>query len=351
MIPWETTASFPISPFVNGEKMKVLFIGGTGNISSASTTLAIERNLELTILNRGLSAPIPEGANWLQVDMEDDSGAAAILKDRTWDAVVNWIAFEPAQVERDIRLFRGKTRQYIFISSASAYQKPPRHYLITEETPLDNPFWKYARDKMACEHRLLQAFRDEEFPATIVRPSLTYGKTWIPCTVGGHDFTVVNRLRRGKPVIVHGDGQSLWTMTHNTDFAVGLVGLIGQAKALGKCFHITSDEVLTWDAIYHQLGCAAGAAPRLVHIPSDFIARFNARIGDSLRGDKMYSLVYDNSKIKKFVPEYQPKVSFAEGIRQSIAWFDADPSRQKINPAMDNLLDRILTEYDKGGGF
>lgn len=330
--------------------MKVLFIGGTGNISSASTALAIERKMNLTLLNRGLSASIPEGVKWLQVDMEDHPRLAAILRDRTWDAVVNWIAFEPAHIERDIELFRGRTRQYIFISSASAYQKPPRHYLITEETPIENPFWKYARDKIACEQRLLQAFREEEFPATIVRPSLTYGKTWIPCTVGGHDFTVVNRIRQGKRVIVHGDGQSLWIMTHNTDFAIGLVGLIGQAKAIGECFHITSDEVLTWETIYHQLGYASGATPRLVHIPSDFIARFNARIGDSLRGDKMYSLVYDNSKIKRFVPEYQPRVSFAEGIRHSVAWFDADPDRQKINPAMDNLLDRILTEYEKGGG-
>jgi nucleoside-diphosphate-sugar epimerase len=286
---------------------------------------------------------------WLPLDIKDQERVAATLNGRQWDAVVNWIGYEPVQIERDLELFRGKTRQYIFISSAAAYQKPPKHYRITEETPLDNPFWEYARKKIACEQRLLQAYRTQNFPVTIVRPSLTYGETWIPCTVGGHDYTVVNRIRQGKPVIVHGDGQSLWTMTHNTDFALGLVGLLGQEKALGECFHITSDEVLTWDRIYRLLGDAAGMPPKLVYIPSNFIARFDARIGDSLLGDKRYSLVYDNSKIKKFVPEYQPKVPFAEGIRQSVAWFDADADRQKVNPNMDNLLDRIVAAYEKAG--
>jgi nucleoside-diphosphate-sugar epimerase len=217
--------------------------------------------------------------------------------------------------------------------------------VVTESTPLGNPFWQYARDKIASEQRLIRAFSEEEFPVTIVRPSLTYGETWIPCAVGGHDYTVVSRMLEGKKVIVHGDGTSLWTVTHNTDFAKGLLGLFGHRAAVGESFHITSDEVLTWDRIYETIGDAAGVRPNLLHVPSEFINAFDRRMGASLLGDKAYSVVYDNSKIKRFVPDFRATVSFAEGIRRSIEWFAADPGRRIADLERDRLMDRIVSCY------
>jgi nucleoside-diphosphate-sugar epimerase len=328
--------------------MKVLFIGGTGNISIAVTQLLLEKNIDLFLLNRGISGIAPPRATSLHLDIEDLGAVSRLLQNHQWDVVVNWIAYTPAQIQRDLTLFQGKTRQYVFISSASAYQKPPSHYLVTESTPLGNPFWEYARNKIACETLLVKAFHDSGFPFTIVRPSLTYGNSWIPCAVGGHDFTVVNRMRQGKKIIVHGDGQSLWTMTHNSDFAVGIAGLLGMETAIGECFHITSDEVLTWDQIYSCIANAAGVAPHLIHIPSDFIASFDQRTADSLRGDKMYSQVFDNSKIKHWVPEYQAKISFAEGIKQSLAWFDEDSRRKTVDLNKDALMDRIISAFANG---
>jgi nucleoside-diphosphate-sugar epimerase len=215
----------------------------------------------------------------------------------------------------------------------------------TERTPLTNPFWQYARDKISCEERLWRARREEGFPATVVRPSLTYGETWVPCAVGGHDFTVVDRMRRGAGIIVHGDGQSLWTLTHNSDFAKGLVGLLGQRESIGEAYHITSDEVLTWDRTYQTIADAAGVRPELVHIPSEFIAAFDARAGGSLLGDKAYSVVFDNAKIKQAVPGFAATVSFAEGVRRSLEWFRAQPARQKVNHEANRLMDRIVTAY------
>ena len=326
--------------------MRVLFIGGTGNISTACARLALDRGIELSMFTRGRSTqPIPEGVDIIHGDIRDREQAAAALKNLDFDAVVNWVAYEPGHVETDITLFRGKTRQYIFISSASAYQKPPAHYLITEATPLTNPFWQYARDKIACEERLNRAYRDDGFPATIVRPSLTYGETWIPCAVGGHDYTVVDRMKQGKKIIVHGDGQSLWTMTHNTDFARGLIGLLGNPVSIGEHYHITSDEVLTWDRIYTTIGDAAGIKPDLIHIPSDFISLFDARTGASLLGDKSYSVVFDNTKIKRTASGFRATVSFAEGIRGSLAWFEADPGRKTVSEGANQMMDRIIQAY------
>ena len=208
---------------------------------------------------------------------------------------------------------------------------------------MGNPFWQYGRDKIACEQRLDRAHRDEGFPVTIVRPSLTYGETWIPCAVGGHDYTVVDRMRRGKKIIVHGDGQSLWTVTHNSDFAKGLIGLLGNEAAIGERYHITSDEVLTWERIYLTIGAAAGVEPDILHVPSEVIALFDSRTGASLLGDKAYSVVYDNSKIKRAVPGFEATVSFAEGMRRSIAWFDADPRRRGVNGDANRLMDRIAS--------
>jgi nucleoside-diphosphate-sugar epimerase len=326
--------------------MKVLFIGGTGNISTACTQLAAEKGIEVSLFNRGRSiGSVPSQAQLIKGDIRDVTSVADALRSHRFDVVVDWVAYQPEHVETDIGLFAGRTRQYVFISSAAVYQKPPRHYLVTESTPLENPFWQYARDKIACEERLERACRDESFPVTIVRPSLTYGETWIPCAVGGHDYTVVDRMRRGQKIIVHGDGQSLWTVTHNSDFAKGLIGLLGNESTIGERYHITSDEVLTWDRIYETIGAAAGVEPDLIHIPSDLINTFDSRVGAGLLGDKAYSMVYDNSKIKQAVPGFQATITFAEGMRRSLEWFEADPCRKSVNSEANRLMDRIVEGY------
>jgi nucleoside-diphosphate-sugar epimerase len=240
--------------------------------------------------------------------------------------------------------------QYIFISSASAYQKPARSYLITESTPLANPFWDYARNKIACEDRLMRAYREEGFPITIVRPSLTYGETQItlPVNSWAKSYTVVDRMRRGKKVIVPGDGSSLWVITHNTDFAKGLVGLLGREQAIGHAFHITTDEVMCWDQFYKIVGAAAGAEPQLVHMASDFIASCVPDTLGGLIGDKAVSVVFDNTKIKRFVPDYCAIVPFGQGIRQTLAWFDADPTRRQVDAEADARYDRLIDAYERG---
>lgn len=329
--------------------MKVLFIGGTGNISIASTRLVLERGHELFLLNRGISSGTalkPAGAHWIQADINHFESVKSALQGHNWDVVVDWIAYEPRQVEQDIQLFLGRTSQYIFISSASVYQKSLSYSLITESTPLENPFWQYSRDKIACEQRLGRAFTEQAFPVTIIRPALTYGESWIPSAVGGHDYTLVQRMKKHKKIVVHEDGQSFWVMTHNTDFAKGLIGLLGNQAAIGEAFHITSDEVLTWDQIYRIIGEAAGIEPHLIHIPSEFIGCFDERLKGSLLGDKAHSMVFDNSKIKEFVPGFQATVSFAEGVRQSIRWFEAVADRQKVNADLDRLMDRIVAAYE-----
>jgi nucleoside-diphosphate-sugar epimerase len=332
--------------------MKVLFIGGTGLISSACSDLALARGHDLWLLNRAVSSKysIPREAHLLTADVHGDEAALRrLLAGLDFDAVVDWIAYTPEDIERDIRLFGGNTRQFVFISSASAYQKPPRHYRITEDTPLENPFWQYSRDKIACERRLMEAYHQQGFPVTIVRPSLTYGPTQIPLCVGSweHPYTVIDRMKRGKEVIVPGDGTSLWVLTWNADFAVGLVGLLGRAEGIGEAFHITSDEVLTWDQIYRQAAQAAGVQARLVHVPSDLIAAYDPHAVGSLIGDKAYSIVFDNSKIKRFVPEFECRVGWAEGVRRALAWFEADPARQTIDEAANRTWDRILAAYSR----
>ena len=255
--------------------MKVLFIGGTGIISTACTQLAIEQGIDLTLLNRGRrSVDVPGEVKTLTANIEDTAALSQALAGACFDAVVDWIAFQRADIERDIALFRGRTRQFVFVSSASVYQKPVSHYLITESIPLANPYWEYAQQKIACEERLMRAYREEGFPITIVRPSLTYGDTQITLAINSwaKSYTVVDRMRRGKKVIVPGDGSSLWVITHNSDFAKGLVGLLAREQAIGHAFHITSDEAMCWDQWYQITAEAAGAEPRLLHIPSDFLA-------------------------------------------------------------------------------
>ena len=324
--------------------MKVLFIGGTGNISSACCRLALAQGWEVTLLTRGRRdvAASGVGARLLQADSSDAAAVERALGDEVFDVVAQFIAFTPQDIERDLRLFARRARQYIFISSASAYQKPLSHPIITESTPLSNPFWDYSRAKIACEQRLQEAYAHSGFPMTIVRPSLTY-ETVIPVAIGSwDDFTIVARMRRGQPVVVHGDGSSLWTITHSEDFAKGLVGLFGHQQALGHAFHVTSDEVLTWDQIYQAVAAAAGVEARLVHLSSDAIAAAEPWQRGNLHGDKAVSAIFDNSKIKRFVPGFQATIPFAAGIRRTIAWFDADVRRQRINEGNDRLLDRLV---------
>lgn len=324
--------------------MKVLFIGGTGIISSACSELCITRGIELYLLNRGRSfRPAPEGARLLQGDLRDPNSVRAALGDHSFDVVANWIAFTPEQVEADLELFRDRTGQYIFISSASAYQTPPSGLPVSESTPLDNPYWDYSRAKIACEERLVQAYRQEKFPITIVRPSHTYDKTLLPMHGG---YTMIDRMRKGKPVIVHGDGSSLWVLTHHADFAKGFVGLLGNSRATGEAVHITSDEVLSWNQIYEILAKAAGVTPRLVHVPSELINAYDPDWGASLLGDKTHSMIFDNSKIKRLAPGFSATIPFSRGAEEIIAWYDEDPARQKVDHDFDALIDQIITAYE-----
>jgi nucleoside-diphosphate-sugar epimerase len=330
--------------------MKVLFIGGTGIISSACTRLAVDRGLDLFLLNRGGNPDRARGATTLVADRWDEAATERALAGHRFDAVVDWIAYSVDNIERDLRTFAGRTDQFVFISSASAYQKPPVDWLIREDTPLANPFWDYSRNKIACEERLLRAGREDGFPVTIVRPSLTYGDTQVPLAVNSWErpFTAIARLRQGKPLVVPGDGTSLWTITHNSDFAVGLVGLLGRREAIGEAFNIVSDEVLTWDQIYRQTAAAAGAEARLVHIASDFIAACMPEMAGSLLGDKSVSSVFDTAKIKRFVPDFRTATPFSEGTRRTIAWLDADPARQLVDAEMDARMDRLVAAYEQG---
>jgi nucleoside-diphosphate-sugar epimerase len=331
--------------------MNVLFIGGTGIVSSACTRLALQRGIKLTLLRRGQHrADWLAGAETVQADINDPSAVAHALRGRQFDVVVNFIAFAPVDIERDLELFRGRTGQYIFISSASAYQKPATDYLITESTPLANPHWDYSRNKIACEERLLKAYREQGFPITIVRPSLTYGETLIPLVINSWaelSYTVVDRMLRGQKVIVPGDGSSLWVITHDSDFAKGFVGLLGHEQSIGHAFHITTDEVLSWNQLYRIVGAAVGVEPRIVHIPSDFMVACLPQMEGTLVGDKAASVVFDNSKIKRFVPDYVATTRFAEGIRRSLAWFDADPARKLIDSEANATWDKLIESYEK----
>ncbi len=322
-------------------KLKVLFIGGTGIISSACSALAIEQGMDLYLLNRGNTPrPAPEGAKVLRGDIREAGSARSALAGHTFDAVVDWIAYTPEHVEADLELFRGRTGQYIFISSASAYQTPPASLPVTESTVLFNPFWAYSRAKIACEERLVRAYREEGFPSTIVRPSHTYDQTKLPMHGG---YTVIERMRQGKPVVVHGDGTSLWTLTHHRDFARGFNGLLGNHRAIGEAFHITSDEVVTWDQIFRLYANIAGApAPTLVHVPSEVIAAYDQRWGDGLLGDKAHSMVFDNSKIKRFVPGFAATIPYSWGAREVLAWHDADPARRQVDETVDHLIDTLI---------
>jgi nucleoside-diphosphate-sugar epimerase len=305
--------------------------------------LALQRGCDVTIVNRGISttrAPL-EGARHLTGDASDAASIAAAIGNEDFDVVANFRSFLPEQVRRDIKLFAGRTAQYLYISSASAYQKPVAHLPITESTPLKNPFWQYSRDKIASEDALVEAYRSSDFPATIVRPSHTYDETLIPIEGG---WTMLDRMRRGLPVLVHGDGTSLWTLTHARDFAVGFVGLMGNPVAVGDAFQITSDFVYPWDAIYRMLGAALGVEPTLVHVASQTIASAMPDWGPGLIGDKSHSVIFDNSKLRGVVPDFNPTTTFAEGAREIVEWYDADETRRTVNAALNSALDALIAK-------
>jgi nucleoside-diphosphate-sugar epimerase len=292
-------------------------------------------------VNRGVSttrAPL-EGVRHLTGDASDAASIAAAVGSEEFDVVANFRSFLPEQVRGDIQLFAGRTAQYLYISSASAYQKPVAHLPITESTPLRNPFWQYSRDKIASEDALIAASRSSDFPATIVRPSHTYDETLIPIEGG---WTMLDRMRRGLPVLVHGDGTSLWTLTHARDFAVGFVGLMGNPVAVGDTFQITSDFVYPWDAIYRMLGAALGVEPTLVHVASETIAAAVPDWGPGLIGDKAHSVVFDNSKLRSVVPDFNPTTTFAQGAREIVAWYDADESRRSVDADVNAKIDAVI---------
>ncbi|MFF0267625.1 SDR family oxidoreductase [Kribbella sp. NPDC004536] len=325
--------------------LRVLFLGGTGIISSACSWRAVESGLDLTVVNRGKTSvrPLPPQVRQLTADVNDPAALADIAR-AEYDVVVDWLAFTPDQVRARTDALRGHVGQYVFISSASAYQTPPARLPITESTPLRNPYWQYSRDKIACEDLLTARYRDEGFPATIVRPSHTYDRTLVPFDGG---WTIVDRMRRGRPVVVHGDGSSLWTLTHHRDFARGLVPLLGHPRTLGDVFQITSDDVLTWDQIAHTLAAAAGTSAQLVHVPSDAIAAEHPSWGAALLGDKTHSAVFDNTKLRQVVPDFVATIPFEVGAREIVAWHDEDASRQHIDRAVDEAMDTLIARYTK----
>lgn len=330
--------------------MKVLFVGGTGIISTECVQKAVSLGLDVAVLNRG-NHNVAAGTRSILADVNNLDTASIALGNETWDAVVDFTVFLPSEIETRIELFSGRARQYVFISTASAYQKPVLDYRITEETPLENPFWQYSRDKARCEEILMEASCSGRLPCTIVRPSLTYGSTHVPLIMNSWQmpYTIIDRMRSGRPVVVPGDGTSLWTITHSSDFAKGLVGLLGNASAIGEAFHITSDEVLTWDQLVVTAAQAAGVgAPKIVHIASDFIIACMPDKEGSLLGDKAVSVAFDNGKIKRFVPGFEATVSFAEGIRKSIENMDADPELRQIDHVANEELDKLILAYQAG---
>ena len=331
--------------------MKALIIGGTGTISTAVVRrLVQELDWEVYVLNRGTKNHLlPKGVKPLTADINDEAAVKNVLGDLHFDAVCQFIAYTAADVERDVRLFAGRTEQYLFISSASAYHKPARSYIITEGTTLANPYWQYSRDKIACEEYLMKQYRETGFPVTIMRPSHTYDEKKIPLGLHGHNgsWQVIKRIMEDKPVIIQGDGTSLWTLTFNTDFAIGFTGLMGNPHALGEAFHITGDETLTWNQIYETIAAALGKKLQAVHVSSDFLCAAGAKYGydftGTLTGDKSSSAVFDNTKLKRAVPDMKTTVRFDQGVRLALQYILAHPEEcQKDDPEFDAWCDRII---------
>lgn len=336
--------------------MKALFIGGTGTISTAIVNrLVNELSWEVWILNRGnRNEVVPEGVHQIIADINNEADVTEKIKDLYFDTICEFIGFNVQHVERDYRLFKDKTRQYIYISSASAYHKPAASYIITEGTTLANPYWQYSRDKIACEEFLMRKYREESFPVTIVRPSHTYDERNIP--VGAHgkngSWQVIKRMMEGKPVIIQGDGSSLWTLTFNTDFAIGLTGLMGNRHAIGEAFQITGDETLTWDQIYQTVADALGVKLNAYHVATDYLAAVGDKYGydftGGLKGDKSVSVVFDNSKLKRAVPDMRTTVRFDQGVRIALDYILAHPDEcQKEDPEFDAWCDRVIEALEE----
>jgi len=325
-------------------RLKVLFIGGSGVISAACARVAVESDIDLYVLNRGQSTtrPLPAGVHEMRADVRNHEAVLSAIKDLEFDSVVDFVAFSPDHVRGDIEIFRDRTGQYVFISSASAYQTPPARLPVTESTPLKNPFWQYSRDKIACEDLLVEEYRNNDFPATIVRPSHTYDATK---TILSGGWTNLARMLAGKPVIVHGDGTSLWTVTHHTDFARAFVPLLGHPRTYGEAFQITSDDVLTWDQIARALAAALGVTARIVHVPSDVIAAADPAWGAGLLGDKAHSMVFDNSKIRSIAPGWRATIPFERGAREIAEWYLGDPARQVVDDRLDALMDKLAADF------
>ena len=333
-------------------KMKALFIGGTGTISMAITEqLAKNEDWDLYLLNRGnRSGEVPEGVHQIVVDINDEAAVAEILKDQYFDVVGEFIGFETDQIERDIRLFKGKTGQYIYISSASAYDKPCKDYRITEGTTLANKYWQYSRNKIACEELLMKEYRENGFPVTIVRPSHTYDVRNVPMGVHGKkgSYQVIKRMMEGKPIIVHGDGTSLWTMTFNEDFAKGYIGLMANRHAIGEAFQITCDETLTWNQIFETIADALGVEYKPYYVASSFLAEVSDYdLYGGLLGDKSNSVVFDNTKLKKAVPGFAPCIRFEQGIKKTLDYIKDHPECQVLDPEFDDWCDRVINALEE----
>ena len=330
--------------------MKILFIGGTGNLSTDCAELLHRRGHNIIVLTRGHSLTPPE-YHAVRADRKDAAAMRAALCNQMPDVVINFLGYEPADVQLDYTLFADEVRQYVFISTAAAYAKPPPRLPITEKTPLGNPFWDYAQKKEQCENWLREQWRVSRFPVTIVRPSHTYSPRWFPNPVSSSSYTMAARLEAGKPVFVPGNGENPWTLTASSDFAVGLAGLIGNEGAIGEAFHITSDEALTWNQIYAETAAALGVeSPRILKIPVEFICQHCPRLTGTVKGDKANSAIFDNSKIKRFVPEFQCRKSFRDGIRESVEWFRQHPDRKVVSPEADAAFDLVTAAWLAQGG-
>jgi nucleoside-diphosphate-sugar epimerase len=332
--------------------MKVLFIGGTGNISTSCAELLARRGHEIQILTRGRTA-VPASYRAFIADRHDTAAMKAAVSEAKPDVVLNFLGYEVADVQADFEIFRDKIQQYIFISSATVYVKPAPLLPITEETPKGSAWWDYAQKKLACEEWLEERCRTERFPLTIVRPSHTYSHLWVPNPISSTSFTFASRLGQGKPVFVPDDGQNPWTLTAAQDFAFGLAGLVGldgssnNGNAIGEAFHITSDEVLTWNQIYSEIASAMGnSCPKIVPVPTEFICSAAPKLTGNLKGDKSHPGIFDNSKIKKFVPDFKCVVPFRVGVRESVEWLQAHPEQQNLDPAMDALIENVIHRWD-----
>lgn len=324
--------------------MKVLLIGGTGNISNAISKLLLAQGHELWLLNRGSNA-LPEGAHLLQADIHCEQAAAALLAGHTFDAVADFIAYTPEDLERDWRLFSGRTKQFVYISTASGYQKPLSNYVVTESTPMYNPYWTYSQLKIDGEDLLMRHYRQDGFPITIVRPSHTYSERKIPLALNGDkgSFPVIRRMLAGKPVVIPGDGTSLWTLTHSNDFAKAFVGLLGNPHAIGEAVHITGDEVLTWNQVYQIVADALGVPLHAVHVPSDLLEKTNPFSNQGgLWGDKANCAVFDTAKIKRLVPGFTATIRFDQGVQEAIAYAMAHPELQTEEPLLDAWFDSVI---------